>query len=281
MKYEEIRYLLFSKSYVAKTIVGWLRKQYKIKITKGKSNWDSILLKQHLQLIKKSIFYNGYETEKNRTERGLKILFAKNDVAKQITPEIKMIAKELNIDETLFRLFVLHNNIPKKISGRNMVFFASPYEPIKEMGYYIRVDENTTKAQLQETYDKLKLKLLALGVVRNQQKPKPKKLLRVKKRRDVAEGDPEKIKIFIDIEKEIEKVIKDKKTIDHYKLDYQRQTIGPAIERVAYNKSKEDSKKEKKLIKLYQGYYYDIIDRYNLPTYKDLATIHDLIFPKA
>jgi hypothetical protein len=274
MNYEEIRYFLFTKTYIAKDLVSHLRRLYGVPIKKG--DWQKKVIKEHWDKILKTFFFKNfdYEKEKNPTERGLRLLFAINEVSKLLTPHIRRLAQILNINETLFRAFVLYNNVPKKLIGRDIIYTAWDEEPIKETGYYIKVDYNTQRQDILQAFDKIKFLYLQTGTEKSFKK-KNKSLLRLRKRRDIGKNDLKKIKIFLKIEKEIGNFLKYKKI---YKEDYKHEIITPAIERVVVKELKNDeSKDEMKLVNQYKGYYYDVISRYNLPTVRDLKNLHDLI----
>ena len=287
MKYEEIRYFLFVHSYIGKKACLELRKKYGVKISKKGTNWEEKVLKENFNLINKSIFYQSYDfiNEDNPEERGLRTHYAIDDVSKQLTPQIANLARQLKLNEHLLRVYILYNNIPKKLSGRDITFFATPYTPIIEMGHYIRIDKTTTKKELIEAYRYVKSLFKAIEIVQDKDsltKHSKKPIIRERKRKDIGKDDLKKIKIFFRIENEIPRVIKDKSNeILDYKEDYKREIVGPAIERVVTKDLKEeDIKKERQMASLYKGYYYDIITRYNLPTFRDWTSIYGLISSK-
>lgn len=283
MEYEKLRYKLFTQSYVCKMTVRMLREKYGITLKRNKNTWEDKVLKDYYSELHKTALMKRYSqvNPKNTTERGLLAHFAIQEVSERITPEITDIARTIHIHEGLFRLLVLYDNVPNKISGRSLIVHATPNKPIIDMGYYIAVDENTTKTQLNEAFSELQQRFQMQKEIRNDLDTHKKTLINLKTRRKKTIDDQNKIDIYLKVEKEIEMVLKDKKNPD-FEEDYRKEVISPAIERIVGKVVKDgDITRSEKLHKQYKAYYYDVIDSYSLPSYKDLRTIHDLITPKA
>lgn len=93
-----------------------------------------------------------------------------------------------------------------------------------------------------------------------------------------------KIKIYLEIEKELAKIVEEK--LDSYstaKEDYQRQLLSPAIERAAGNslgKIEDDSEFDAKLdgtVSEYRNIYYKVAYKYKLPTIRIVPFLVRLI----
>lgn len=94
----------------------------------------------------------------------------------------------------------------------------------------------------------------------------------------------EKIKVYINVEKELITLIKERKDKNNIILeDYEYALLEPAIERVAGNalvRVDNDGEFEEKLIgliKIYRRFYYDVAYKYKLPTLRIVPFILRLI----
>jgi len=198
-------------------------------------------------------------------------------VSKNITPEITTLARELDMSETLFRVLVLYNNIPKKLAGRNIIKNAiSEIESIDETGHYIKVDEYVSKQEVLRAYEEIQKQIKFYNEAQEEKK-KGRKIIHKRKRKDIPNDDKEKTPIFCRIEKEIMLLSREKIESD----DYQNQLVNESIRRVVGNSLDPDDEKfdltlEKKTI-TYADWYRKIIKRYNLPTPTKLSSILRLI----
>lgn len=98
------------------------------------------------------------------------------------------------------------------------------------------------------------------------------------------ESDKEKIKIYLEIEKQLTILIQDKGEKESYvPEEYENALLAPAIERVAgdsVSNIQSDSLFEKKLIerkRIYTLWYYSIVRNYRLPTLRIIPFLARLI----
>jgi hypothetical protein len=98
------------------------------------------------------------------------------------------------------------------------------------------------------------------------------------------ESDKEKIKIYLEIEKQLTILIQDKGEKESYVPDeYENALLAPAIERVAgdsVSNIQSDSLFEKKLVerkRIYTLWYYSIVRNYRLPTLRIIPFLARLI----
>lgn len=99
-----------------------------------------------------------------------------------------------------------------------------------------------------------------------------------------VESDKEKIKIYLEIEKQLTILIKDKGEKESYvPEEYEGALLAPAIERVAgdsVSNIQSDSLFEKKLIerkRIYTLWYYSVVRNYRLPTLRIVPFLARLI----
>lgn len=99
-----------------------------------------------------------------------------------------------------------------------------------------------------------------------------------------VESDKEKIKIYLEIEKQLTILIQDKGEKESYvPEEYENALLAPAIERVAgdsVSNIQSDSLFEKKLVerkRIYTLWYYSIVRNYRLPTLRIIPFLARLI----
>lgn len=99
-----------------------------------------------------------------------------------------------------------------------------------------------------------------------------------------VESDKEKVKIYLEIEKQLTILIQDKGEKESYvPEEYENALLSPAIERVAgdsVSNIQSDSLFEKKLIerkRIYTLWYYSIVRNYRLPTLRIIPFLARLI----
>ena len=99
-----------------------------------------------------------------------------------------------------------------------------------------------------------------------------------------VESDKEKIKIYLEIEKQLTILIQDKGEKESYvPEEYENALLSPAIERVAgdsVSNIQSDSLFEKKLVerkRIYTLWYYSIVRNYRLPTLRIIPFLARLI----
>src|SRR3990167_10678807 len=179
--YDEIRFWLFTESYIGKQISHKLRQKYNITTV---DKWKLHILHNHWNLFINTPFTKDFdfEKEKNPIERGLAFHFAIREVEKKITPKINEVANILELNVDLFRIFIIYKNLPNKLSGPDKFVFASPERPITDLGYYIKVDFKTKKKDIEEAFHTIKTIRLPVVFGKN----KNKTILKSKKRSDIG-----------------------------------------------------------------------------------------------
>jgi hypothetical protein len=271
MEYEDIRFDLFTSSYCGKKIIQALRKKY------GKSlNWHNKFREEQIKGL--DLFLERLREAENPNVKPSrpKLLFNFG----RHTPKITKIAKLLHLNEEQLRYYILFNIYQfSKVPPEDIIYLATEDSPITNDGYYIQIDSDTNKTNVEEAIREIQKRLT------NEQKihefmglPKEKKLIK-KQRSQVAPDDNGKIAVYKAIEKEILTVEKDKKKNYVGVNDYERELLRPAIERVVGESlsDEDDAKKEEELNTKYNTWYYEIVKRYQLPTIKKLPTILRLI----
>lgn len=276
MNYDEFRYFIFSKTYVAEQLVKFLRKKYNIPEKMSSSDWTGKLLKDH---------YESFEGKKQVWEKILKrkveidsdfVWIVSREIEREITPDITKIAKRLDINEVLFRVLVLYNNVPNKLFSPERVFYCNPLIPIREEGVYIRIDENLSKNEMWGLIKKAKEKIKSL----NNDFPSEKR-----KRKVIAKDDNIKINFYIKVEEKIKELAKEKQKNKYFSEElYPKELVRAAINELTddlLEKKEYDDKTSDELVPIYtkriQTYYYEISRRYKLPTPKKLLSILRLL----
>lgn len=281
MDYQKIRYFLFTQSYIASEIVKKLRAKYRIKRNMTYPGWIKRIEKDHMDLLIK---------KQNEWKRILHreipfnfefIWLAVQDIEKELTPDIGKIAKILAIDEDLFRVLMLYDNVPKKLYPPQRIFYANELSPISDEGMYIKVDDRLTYPEMLKYFSEAKNRLKSFPRNKN-------KIIKDKHRKDIGPGDEDKIQYFLQIEKEIIQLAKEKRKYKNPDEEASRSIVIDAIDQVAgdITDTEADKRKisEQKAGLLFTAwkkrlttYYYEITSRYNLPTSQDLISLLGLI----
>lgn len=282
MNYEQIRYYLFSKSYVGKVIIDEIRKKHKIDSNQTYSEWAKILTKDYFSILEEiRIDWSkemGYETIIDWDF----IWLNQDDIESKIFPEVSKLAQQLNFDTKMLMINILYNNVPKKLSTPNKVCFANKLRPIKEKGTYLRIDKNTTDKEVLEMLHNAKKYMFIVEDTKEKQPSNKLKILNNKKRKDISKNDNQNFEIFKLVENKIKKLIKEKEE-KQKDFDYEGEIVGPALKNVAVdlaikiNPNDESIEFENKIFKKVKNIYYSILNRYGLPTYKQLKSILRLI----
>lgn len=283
MNYDQLRYFLFSKSYVCSVIIEEIRKKHNISEKQTQSEWFIRIIKDHYNVLEEVRAERGNPFEgKGDTIDWLFIWFNQDNIESKIFPEVSILAQQLNFDTKMLMINILYNNVPKKLSTPNGLCFASELRPIKEKGTYLRIDKNTTKKEVTEMLHNAKKHMFIVENSKEKQSGNKLKILNNKKRKDISKNDPGNFKIFELVENKIKELIKEKEK-KQKDFDYEGEIIGPALKNVVVdlameiNPDDESIEFENKIFKMVKNIYYSILNRYGLPTYKQIKPILRLI----
>lgn len=285
--YKNLRYFLFTESFVAEQIAKKIREKHNIPENLTRDQWQRKLLDNysHLYIAKA----REWESKlKRKVDIDYTFLWvAQEYIEQQALPEISLVSKNLGFDEFYLRLFVLYKTVPKKLDISNYKY-VTPLTPLTEEGMYIKITPEMTYNELEQEFKKARR---SLEFHKNLIADKENK---ARVRKDIAKDDfPIKAKLYMFIEEEIKKIYEEKLELKKLRksnnpYDYQEQLVGPAIERVAGNLISWDKEflqasdeklmaAEEQMKKRIRTIYYAIAKRYQLPTPKKLSSILGLI----
>lgn len=271
LDYDGVRHYLITHSFIGWVAVTKLREKYSIPKNITSASWLKRITTDHWDLFTKAL---------PNQEMTAGLLWVMQDtVEKQLMPEIAKLAKALNLDEKLLRIFVLYDNVPYKINGPKLVHHASPLNPITEPGTYLKIDDNTTIddakieiAKIKE-WEQIKAKVTEeqQGRVTNTQ------LVRLR-RKQIEESDESAVQVYLAVEKEIIELYKQQQDKNDLIPDegYGNMLVNPAFERVSGDLLDEDENFDQLLptkIKEVSKTYYAVVRRFSLPTPKDKTRI--------
>lgn len=260
MNYDNERYYLFTQSYIASVLVERIRKKHGITKNQSSLEWLKRKAGEYLSLY---------------DEKWKEILTSE---FKQI-PEVEKIANMFDFSESMLMLLVLYGKIPDELTSRCEIYTASEKFPIRHTGTYIRVDKTTSNKEILVKLREAKkqINLVHLDKVDlNEIKSGEKHVNR--KRKDISKMDNSNKEIFIAVENKIKELILQKNEKGK-EYDYKRQIVIPAIEQVVgdtmveENWEDESTEEESRCVKLIKDVYYSMIERYRLPSYRDLKLI--------
>jgi len=281
MNYDQIRYFLFSKSYVCSAIIEEIRKKHNINGNQTSSEWYKKLARDHFSLLEEiRAEWSKQSGHKTIIDDEDFIWLNQNRIESILLPEVSILAKELNFDQKMLMINILYSNVPNKISTPEGIFFASKFRPIYEDGVYLKVSKATTEKEILTTLREAKIYMTIVKSSRNNEKNL--KITKDKKRKDISKKDEFKYKVFISVEERIKQLVKEKMK-NKAEFDYEGEIVRPAIEQITgdliVNSGNEDNfdKYEIKWKNKITNIYYSILNRYQLPTYKQLKPILGLI----
>lgn len=280
MNYDQIRYHLFSKSYVCNAIIEEIRKKHNINGNQTSSEWFKKIARDHFSLLEEIrnewSIQSGHETI---IDWGF-VWLNQDRIESILLPEVSILAKQLNFDQKMLMINILYGNVPNKISTPEGIFFANKFRPIYEDGVYLKVSKNTTEKEILTTLREAKKYMTIVKSSKNNEKNL--KILKDKKRKDISKKDDFNYKVFISVEEKIKQLVKEKRE-NKDEFDYEGEIVRPAIEQITgdliVKSGNEDNfdKYEIKWKNKITNIYYSILDRYQLPTYKQLKPILGLI----
>lgn len=281
--YKNLRYFLFTESFVAEQIAKRIREKHNIPENLTRDQWQRRLLDNysHLYIAKA----REWESKlKRKVDIDYTFLWVAHEyIEQQALPEISELSKNFGFDEFYLRLFVLYKTVPKKIDISNYKY-VTPLTPLTEEGMYIKITPEMTYNELEQEFKKAKRNL---DFHKNSIVDKENK---IRVRKDVAKDDFIKAKIYILVEEEIKRIYKEKlqsrksSRDNNRPYDYQGELVGPAIEHIAGNlvtwdrefSSASDEKwtaaqrlRERRV----REFFYTISRRYRLPTPRKLTSI--------
>lgn len=291
MEYESIRYSLFIKSYIAFALIKALREKYNIPPNMSRNIWRLRLMIFYPEIVEKIRKIWELKLDKEVQMDAGFFFVVLGDIERECTPTITTIAKELNIDENLFREFVLYGTSSCNVTLDDKIFYASKLQPIEEDGFFIKIKPDTTTRELQNLFEIVQERLnrhMCFEKHSQTNSLKTKLKLDNRKRKDIGKNDSKKINIYLDIEEKIKEIanfkVEQKRGLSWYeKDDYKGELVGPAIEQVAgemiqdIESDEEFERLNNKIKKRLQTYYYQITARYKLPNVKDLNIVLGLI----
>lgn len=287
MDYESTRYYLFANSFVASKLSSYIRRKYDIPDKLSSSEWVHVLATRYLDAVLKYCSVLGIKLTGKTNIYDL-IWALSGDIEDIIIPEFKRITSFLEIDNLLFKIYVLYKNIPSKVSGPEKIYEAFSFKGISDPGMYIKLDSKTTNREVVKLLKEAKNRILAQKIIDGKS---PKTFLSSKKRKDIGKDDAWKIKAYLRVEKEMKKIDAERGEADSWeegRSDYANELVGGAIERVAGDLLSEDTLSDKdfeealpKYMKRIRTYYYEVARRYALPTLKKYRTIFRLMTTQA
>lgn len=280
MDYDKERYFLFTQSYVAGAIAEAIRAKHSISNKQSSSDWLKRLLDEHFSLFEEK--WKEFRADEEVEISSGFVFVIKDEIESKIIPEVRRVADMFGFSEKMLMLFVIYGNVPHKLVSRCGIYRASELSPIKYQGTYLRVDETTSNKEVLGMLKEAK-KYMDLTKHFKEEETVTKETKKVeKKRKDVSKLDGANGAIYIAVENKIKKLVLQKKEKGK-RYNYNEQIVMPAIEQVVgdtMTKEKwgdESIGEEVRCIKLIKDVYYSIIERYRLPTYKDLKLISRVI----
>ncbi|MEM4326308.1 MAG: hypothetical protein QXU40_03325 [Candidatus Pacearchaeota archaeon] len=306
-KFEEIRFWLFTQSYIATEVRKKLREKYGLpKISSRITPIDKLKLriKWYLFLLSK---YSNLQEEiiqcwKKKTNIKVRytqftIAFLNSIVERKITPEITLLADKLKLNENCLREFILFDIISEKLYPYERIVYANPFLPIEKEGFYVQFDERLTQKEWMELFNEAKKRIRQHELL----KKEPDKLIFLsdspnhdfiirKKRKQFGKNEKLKIMSYCLVEKHIKKIRNQWKKeqlngqtkilpSDYYNSLVEN-AIGAAVQemfdKLRYSESKQDTLFEGRSKRI-ETYYYVILKRYQLPTPKKLTFFLRLI----
>ena len=280
MNYDQIRYHLFSKSYVCNAIIEEIRKKHNINGNQTSSDWLKNIIKDHFSLLEEIRIESNKQFGHETTIDWGFIWLNQDRIESILLPEVSILAKHLNFDQKMLMINILYSNVPNKISTPEGIFFANKFRPISEDGVYLKVSKTTTEKEILASLREAKKYMTIVKSSKNNENSL--KILKDKKRKDISKKDEFNHKVFISVEEKIKQLVKEKveKKAD---FEYEGEIVRPAIEQIVgdlINKTGNEDNFDKYEIewnKKITNIYYSILDRYQLPTYKQLKPILGLI----
>lgn len=276
-EYDRIRFWLFTETYVASEIAKFLRQNYKIPPKMSSIEWRKRIIREHWNLINREIkrLENSVRLRVDKIDPGFLFIIIPK-IEREIIPEIPRLASKLRLNEDLLRVFILYNNVPKKLYPPERVFFASPLNPITDMGYYIKIDEHLRERELLLLFKKTLQKIKMFSDSDGKKKTKYEQ----RRRKQFGKDEKAKILAFISVEKKIKENLKNNLNINYVEdkncMDIVKFAIGGVVQDI-FDRLKYSNEKQDKLFDRWQKrittWYYTIADRYKLPTPKKLNSI--------
>lgn len=272
MSYDQIRFKLFTLSFIGTSLISALRKKYGIKRTSDSVNWLEKNYRKN-SALEFRLLRERHITPDDTEGYLLFKLGIKDEIIKIVTPEISRLASMLKLDEDVLRHFIITGELDVKL--KRQYYLHTYYRPIKSDGYYIRVDESTTLKDVKNAY----------SGIRNTFKKYHSKTSH--QRKDISKMDQKKTNMQILIEESIIKFSKERNKPNPNGLkQYKKELVGAAIERMIGNflskriRDDDDSEYQIRYTQLYKRlhtWYYEVNRRYNLPTPMKLEQLLRLI----
>lgn len=277
MNYEQTRYFLFSKSYVGGAIVEEIRKRHNIDSHQNNIEWMKFVVKNHFSILEEIQNDWTIQTGRRTIIDFIFIWLNQDYIESKIFPEALLLAQELNFDRKMLMINVLYDNVPKLLSTPDGIHFASKLRPIREEGIYLKISKNTTNVEIIKMLSDAKKYIRVVKPEQNKNSIRSLEILKEKKRKDISKNDQKKINLFIDVENRIKELVKEKH-INGKEYVYETEVVCPAIERVVGDKLakfSEDKADKYELVwnRKVREIYYSMLNRYQLPTYKQLKPI--------
>jgi len=272
--YNATRYRLFTSTHVCKLIISHIRKKYSIKEGLSSTEWLKRLHEERRDRLPKILLQGDRMTKENSFNM---VWVFQDELTYDYIPEIEKLAEILKFDPKLLSMLILYNNVPNNINTYGKYYMADSFKPIEEKGVFIKVDHDTTLAEIKDRYKAAKLMALALSVVRRDKKNE-KSHIPQKKRSPRSEERLKKKEwrraVVIQVEKEIEILDSDSETKKEY-----GGVVMAAIERVSGNlvedKGSDDefAKEQQKFQRSIMTVYYSTLREYSLPPLKKFNSI--------
>lgn len=208
MNYDQIRYYLFSKSYVCNAIIEEIRKKHNINGNQTSSDWFKKIIRDHFSLLEEiRIEWSKQFGHETTIDWGF-VWLNQDRIESILLPEVSILAKKLNFDQKMLMINILYSNVPNKISTPEGIFFANKFRPISEDGVYLKVSKTTTEKEILATLREAKKYMTIVKSSKNNENNL--KILKDKKRKDISKKDEFNYKVFISVEEKIKQLVKEK-----------------------------------------------------------------------